>query len=52
MYLTANRDDARTLMSSRTSVEYFNAIDIVAHEILEGEKDLTKVVPSCAVVGM
>ena len=48
---STNRDDANTLMSSRTSVEYFNAID-KAHEILEGEKDLAKVVPSCAVVGM
>lgn len=48
---STNKDHASTLMSSRTSVEYFNAID-KAHEILEGEKDLAKVVPSCAVVGM
>ena len=48
---STNKDHASTLMSSRTSVEYFNAID-KAHEILEGEKDLVKAIPSCTVVGM
>ena len=50
-FVTKQNECRRQILSSTTSHEYFNAID-KAHEILEGEKDLAKNVPSCVVVGM
>jgi GTP-binding protein EngB required for normal cell division len=40
-----------SFFSNTKSKVYFNAID-KAHEILEGDRDLAKNVPSCVVVGM
>ena len=50
-FVTKQNECRRQFLSYTKSHEYFNAID-KAHEILEGDRDLAKKVPSCVVVGM
>jgi len=50
-FVSKQNEYRRQFLSNTKSHEYFNAID-KAHEILEGDWDLAKKVPSCVVVGM